>query len=169
MTNEQLEYEALYLAGLYCFLIEDRNTARYDVEKHNLCTAVIERSDGLSKTWVAYSNPSGIRLGLRREYGLISDVPNAQRIIGIGGMADMHTEIRLINYLFANGEINDGNATIYLFSTRTVCKTCKQGIADAIQILQPQNVSIKYYSLRCETNTILDGLYDEANERVINI
>lgn len=164
MTNEQLQKEALYLSGLYCLLIQDRSTARYDVEKHNLCTAVIERKDGLSKTWVAYSNPSGLRVGLRMDYGIISDVLDDEKLIGIGGMADYHTEVRLINYLYASGEINDGNATIYLFSSRSVCNTCKQGIIAARQILEPQNVDIKYYSLKCETELQLDTLYDETEQ-----
>lgn len=168
MTNEQLAHQGRILLGLYAWLADERNTAFYDVENHNLCTAVIETPNGISKTFVSYSNSSRLSNGLRTAYEIVKDVPEDLKLINIGGMADLHTERRLLNYIYAHNELPNGNCIIHLFSTRTVCETCKRGIVQARAILAQKNIGIKYYSLRSERSIILDSIYDEEN-RIIDI
>jgi hypothetical protein len=79
--------------------------SKYDAEDHNICLALICYKDGTTDVLVAYSNDSAIgsesiRLGL----GLIPDVSaslSAMGRFGCSGMAQFHTEPKLLNYLCA--------------------------------------------------------------------
>ena len=103
MTIEQLAHQGRILLGLYAWLADDRNTAFYDVEKHNLCTAVIETPNGISQTFISYSNPSRLSNEMIESYEIVQDVSEDQKLIKIGGMAGLHTEIRLLNYIYVKG------------------------------------------------------------------
>ena len=169
MTNEQLAHQGRILLGLYAWLADDRNTAFYDVEKHNLCTAVIETPNGISQTFISYSNPSRLSNEMIESYEIVQDVSEDQKLIKIGGMAGLHTEIRLLNYIYAHNGMPSGNFIIHLFSARTVCGTCKNSIDQVRTFWAPKNIGIKYYSLRSEKSIILDSLYDDEECRIIDI
>lgn len=169
MTNEELANQGRILLGLYAFLAEDRNTASYDVEDHNLCTAVIETPSGISKTFISYSNPSCLSDEVKKNYEIVQDVPEGQKLINIGGMAGLHTEIRLLNYIYAHNEMPSGFFIIHLFSTRTVCGTCKKCIDQVRAYFAPKNIGVKYYSLKSEKPIVLDNLYDDEECRIIDI
>ena len=109
MTIEQLAHQGRILLGLYAWLADDRNTAFYDVEKHNLCTAVIETPNGISQTFISYSNPSRLSNEMIESYEIVQDVSEDQKLIKIGGMAGLHTEIRLLNYIYAHNRMPSGN------------------------------------------------------------
>ena len=74
MTIEQLAHQGRILLGLYAWLANDRNTAFYDVEKHNLCTAVIETPNGITQTFISYSNPSRLSNEMIESYEIVQDV-----------------------------------------------------------------------------------------------
>lgn len=169
MTDEELANQGRILLGLYKFLAEDRNTASYDVEDHNLCTAVIETQSGISNTFISYSNPSRLSKELRESYEIVQDVPEDQKLINIGGMAGLHTEIRLLNYIYAHNKMPSGFYTIHLFSTRTVCGTCKNCIDQVRTYFAPKNIGVKYYSLQSEKTIVLENLYDDEECRIIDI
>ena len=155
MTDEELANQGRILLGLYNFLAEDRNTASYDVEDHNLCTAVIETQSGISNTFISYSNPSRLSKELRESYEIVQDVPEDQKLINIGGMAGLHTEIRLLNYIYAHNKMPSG--------------TCKNCIDQVRTYFAPKNIGVKYYSLQSEKTIVLENLYDDEECRIIDI
>ena len=77
---------------------------RYDADKHNICLALIRYKGGESAALAAYSNdsaiPESIRLGLNLIPDLYAYMPEAERF-GCDGMAQYHTEPKLLNYLCA--------------------------------------------------------------------
>jgi hypothetical protein len=79
----------------------------YDAEEHNLCLALIRFHDGSSEILTAYSNDSAIpestRLGLHLIPNVYGKVPANERF-GCDGMAQYHTEPKLLNYLCATLE-----------------------------------------------------------------
>ncbi|HPF59539.1 MAG TPA: hypothetical protein P5149_06800 [Candidatus Competibacteraceae bacterium] len=80
----------------------------YDAEEHNLCLALIRFQDGSSEILVAYSNdsaiPESIRLGLHLIPNVYDKLPPNERF-GCDGMAQYHTEPKLLNYLLATLEV----------------------------------------------------------------
>jgi hypothetical protein len=76
----------------------------YDAEGHNICLALIAYTDNTTEVLAAYSNDSVLRPSMRLGLGLVSDVagtmPKSQRM-NCDGMAQYHTEPKLLNYLCA--------------------------------------------------------------------
>jgi len=85
-----------------------RYRQNYDAEEHNLCLALIRFQDGSFEIQAAYSNdsalPESIRLGLQLIPNVYNQVPANERF-GCDGMAQYHTEPKLLNYLCANLEV----------------------------------------------------------------
>lgn len=79
----------------------------YDAEEHNICLALIRFQDGSSEILAAYSNDSAIaesvRLGLHLIPNTYDRLPANERF-GCDGMAQYHTEPKLLNYLCATLE-----------------------------------------------------------------
>jgi hypothetical protein len=76
----------------------------YDAEDHNLCLALVRYRDGGLDVFAAYSNDSvlteSLRIGLNLVPNLAGAVPASERF-GCDGMAQHHTEPKLLNYLCA--------------------------------------------------------------------
>jgi hypothetical protein len=76
----------------------------YDADQHNICLALVRFNDGTSDVLTAYSNddaiPESIRFGLDLIPNLYGSMPNAERF-GCNGMAQYHTEPKLLDYLCA--------------------------------------------------------------------
>lgn len=133
MNELQMKSHALTLAGIYGFLLEDTSHRVYDVDAHNLCSAVVEREGVEIRTFVSYSNPSSIK-SLVGPYELVGgDVDD--KLVDRGGMQDLHTEVRLINHLHAAGLLVSPNVVTF-FSSRSVCDTCREAILDTMQRLE---------------------------------
>lgn len=97
------------------FLREELNRhltykTRYDADGHNLCLAIIDLTSGSSTVLAAYSNDSAIPTSLRLHLSLVPDtyasMPPAARF-GCDGMAQLHTEPKLLNFLTATPEIRE--------------------------------------------------------------
>jgi hypothetical protein len=77
----------------------------YDAEGHNICLALICYKDETTEVLAAYSNDSALRPSMRLGLGLVPDVagtmPKSQRM-NCDGMAQFHTEPKLLNYLCAS-------------------------------------------------------------------
>ena len=76
----------------------------YNPEDHNICLALLEFNDGTTDVLAAYSNdsaiPESIRLGLNFIPNLYEALPGLERF-GCDGMANSHTEPKLLNYICA--------------------------------------------------------------------
>lgn len=83
---------------------------RYDAEGHNLCLAIIDLTTGGSTVLAAYSNDSAIPASLRLHLSLVPDtyalMPPTARF-GCDGMAQLHTEPKLLNFLTATPGIRE--------------------------------------------------------------
>jgi hypothetical protein len=81
---------------------------RYDADKHNICLALVRYKDGSSDVLAAYSNDSAIAESIRLGLNLIPDLyaylPETKRF-GCDGMAQYHTEPKLLNFLCADPAI----------------------------------------------------------------
>src|SRR4051812_18822282 len=82
--------------------------SRYDAEGHNICLALLRYEDGRGDVLAAYSNdsamPESIRLGLNLIPDVYGSMPAAGRY-GCDGMAQFHTEPKLLNYVCATPAI----------------------------------------------------------------
>lgn len=81
---------------------------KYNAESHNICLALLRFDDGTTDVLPAYSNDSAIPQSIRLGLNLIPDVYGALprgRRFGCDGMAQYHTEPKLLNYLSATPEI----------------------------------------------------------------
>ncbi|OAI16290.1 hypothetical protein A1507_12095 [Methylomonas koyamae] len=95
---------------------------RKDAEEHNICLALIRFKDDTIDALTAYSNdsaiPESIRLGLNLIPNLYAFMPKTE-FFGCDGMAQLHTEPKLLNYLFATPGIRQnafsGNLPINTF------------------------------------------------------
>ncbi len=131
MTIDQVRDHALHLAALYGMLMADMH--RHDVDAHNLCSAVVERSGRIVGVYFSYSNPSALPAPVRAAYNFVEGRGIA-KLIDRGGMQDLHTEIRLINHLYASGELTAGTVVSF-FSSRSCCATCRSAILSTMQLL----------------------------------
>jgi len=81
---------------------------KYNADKHNVALAFIRYQGGASAVLAAYSNDSAIAESDRLNLGLVPDLssylPQSNRF-GCGGMAQFHTEPKLLNYLCADSTI----------------------------------------------------------------
>jgi hypothetical protein len=126
MTLDDVKKHALQLAAIYAWVVKDLSHRVYDPDQHNLCSAVVEQSDRIIGTYFSYSNPSALPKEMVENYAFILG-DDAPQIIGRGGMQDLHTEVRLINYLSTKKWLVSPNV-IAFFSTRSVCATCREAI-----------------------------------------
>ena len=80
----------------------------YDADGHNICLALLRFNDGGNDVLTAYSNdsaiPESIRFGLNLIPNLYDSIPGPERF-GCDGMAQFHTEPKLLNYLCATAAI----------------------------------------------------------------
>lgn len=87
-----------------------RHRSNYDVEGHNICLALVKFKDGSSDILSAYSNdsaiPESVRLGMNLIPDLYDHLPIHDRY-GCDGMAQHHTEPKLLNYLCASPGIRE--------------------------------------------------------------
>jgi hypothetical protein len=92
---------------------EDLNRAlayriRYDTEGHNVCLAIVDFLDGSRVVLAAYSNdaalPESIRLGLNLVPNIYELLPVGARF-GCDGMAQYHTEPKLLNFICASPDL----------------------------------------------------------------
>ena len=95
---------------------------------HNVCSAYIEYPNGRNETLFCYSNPSKLKKELIDEYEFIIASDITYKIINRGGMQDLHTEVRLLNYLYEYRLKETSGAVINFFSMRSVCNTCRKAI-----------------------------------------
>lgn len=83
---------------------------KYDVEGHNICLAIVELTTGGTAVLGAYSNDSAIPESIRLHLNLVPDtyalLPRGSRF-GCDGMAQLHTEPKLLNFLTAAPTIRD--------------------------------------------------------------
>lgn len=83
---------------------------RYDTEGHNICLAIVELTTGGTAVLAAYSNDSAIPASIRLHLNLVPDtyalLPAVQRF-GCDGMAQLHTEPKLLNFLTAAPAIRE--------------------------------------------------------------
>ena len=87
----------------------------YNADEHNLCIALVEFADGSNQTLAAYSNDSALQQNFKGAFDVLGLVPNTYKLLkkdlqagGQGavpyacdGMAQHHTEPKLLNYLAA--------------------------------------------------------------------
>lgn len=82
--------------------------SKYDADRHNVCLALIRYRDNSTHVLAAYSNdsaiPQSIRLGLDLVPNLYNSITLAERF-GCDGMAQFHTEPKLLNYLCATPRV----------------------------------------------------------------
>jgi hypothetical protein len=81
---------------------------RYDAEGHNICLAIVEFLDRSSTVLAAYSDdkaiPDSIRFGLNLVPSVYGLLPTGARF-GCDGMAQYHTEPKLLNFICAGPNI----------------------------------------------------------------
>ncbi len=132
MNEEAAQEHALHLLALYVEIMQANEGYKHDPEEHNLCTAVVEPARGATETYVSYSNPSCLTTlptrGIRAT--LIPEGRPHRCLIHRPGRQDLHTEVRLLNYLYSIERLSRPG-TVTLFSTRSVCTTCRSAIATA--------------------------------------
>ncbi len=158
MTEQEMKDHALVLASVYASLLDDTKHVKHDPDAHNVCSAVVQPMGGApAETYFSYSNISALKAQKYQKYNWITGEEGA-KIINRGGFQDYHTEVRLINGLYAKGKMVDGTI-IFFFSSRTVCNTCRPAIYTAMQILQGR-VGIMAFEFRVEQHgTLTDNVY----------
>lgn len=106
--REDAEMAIAFLRAELNRLLEYRT--RYDTEGHNLCLAIVDLKNGDSTVLAAYSNDSAIPAAIRLHLNLVPDLyalmPHAARF-GCDGMAQLHTEPKLLNFLTATPEMRE--------------------------------------------------------------
>lgn len=157
MTKEEVKEQARILAAMYAFLDQDRSTTNYRVDDHNVCSAFIEYGDNRTETFFCYSNPSALKARKFAGYNLVVDKDFSKKLIDRGGMIDLHTEIRLINYLYAHDKLKP-NTVVSFFSSRSVCGTCRSAIYDAMRSLSGQ-VAFMAYEFKVEADGFTKYVY----------
>jgi hypothetical protein len=152
MTLDDVQTHALHMAAAYAFLVQDMH--KHDVDAHNLCSAVVERGGQALATFFAYSNLSAIPAQLQQAYGFV-DGKVSHKLIDRGGMQDLHTEVRLINHLYANGYLV-ANTVISFFSSRSCCATCRRAIMETMRLLNG-TVALMAYEFKAEAHGSITG------------
>lgn len=157
MTKEQVKEQALILAAMYAFLDQDRSTPCYHVDKHNICSAYIEYPDKSTETFFCYSNPSALKAKKIADYNFVVDADITKKLINRRGMIDLHTEVRLINYLYSKDKLKP-NTVVNFFSSRSVCDTCRAAIYDTMRKLSGQ-VAFMAYEFKAEKSGFTKFIY----------
>lgn len=158
MNEDQMKQHALELAGIYYMLLDDTKHVKHDPDAHNVCSAVVQpMGGGPTETYYSYSNISALKAQKYQKYTWVTGEEGA-KIINRGGFQDYHTEVRLINGLYAKGKMVDGTV-IFFFSSRTVCNTCRPAIYTAMRFLQGR-VGFMAFEFRVEQHgTLTDNIY----------
>ena len=155
MNEATAQEHALHLLALYTELVQANEGCAHDPEEH-LCTAVVERSSGATETFISYPNPSGLRT--RAMQGVPASLIPVGRphrcLIHRSGRQDLHTEVRLLNHLYSIERLSRPG-TVTLFSTRSVCTTCRSAIA-TVQAAVSRQCGLVAPELRAEdrSNTL---------------
>lgn len=161
MNEQTAQAHALELLALYTELVQLNAGYAHDPEEHNLCTAVVERAGAATETYISYSNPSSLKTVPTRSVkaSLIPEGRPHKCLIHRPGRQDLHTEVRLLNYLYSIGRLSQ-TGTVTMFSTRSVCKTCRSAIA-AVQTEVAKKCGLVAFELRAEDRGIemLDKAY----------
>jgi hypothetical protein len=161
MTLDDVKTHALQMAAAYAFLIQDMH--KHDVDAHNLCSAVVERGGQTLATFFAYSNLSAIPAKLQQVYCFV-DGKVDNKLINRGGMQDLHTEVRLINHLYANGYLV-ANTVVSFFSSRSCCATCRRAIMETMRLLSG-TVALMAYEFKAEAHgSITENVYPIMQDR----
>jgi hypothetical protein len=133
MDNATIKDYANLLLDVYLNMIDEHADVVHDPEDHNICLAIVERPRTASQVYWSYSNPSSLRADFLR--GPLANVlvpnvePHNKIIAATGSRNDLHTEVRLLNYLHSI-DLLSNNSTITLLSSRSVCGSCAQKIYD---------------------------------------
>jgi hypothetical protein len=153
MTEDEFKTECLNLVAIHEGLkLDVGKKCSHDPDEHNFCSAVIEK-DGkrVGSTLVSYSNPSALKAKRYQEagYNILSEVGDvANKVINRGGRQDLHTEVRLINQMASDPSLNIPHTNIYLFTTRSVCNTCRSAILGVAKKLN--HINFYVFELRAE-------------------
>ncbi len=150
MNEETARDHALHLLALYTELVQANAGYAHDPDEHNLCTAVVERANAATETYISYSNPSGLTTNAMRSVraSLIPAGRPHRCLIHRPGRQDLHTEVRLLNYLYSIERLSRAG-TVTLFSTRSVCTTCRSAIA-TVQAAVSRQCGLVALELRAE-------------------
>ena len=161
MDQEAAAVHASNLVISYNELWEDTKKYVHDPAAHNLCSAVVEGYSSFSggkdfeRHYLAYSSPKGLPKRLQEKYQTILIPPNNPHgsIFDGAGMAYLHTEVRLLNYLWANREkreIMPATGQLNFFSTRSVCGGCAKYIGMAQSQFSTINIAMIPFELQAE-------------------
>lgn len=143
MNQEQMRTHCLQFGAAYYQLLADTSATQHDPDEHNLCSAVVEHPQfGTMETIYSYSNPSALRARRFADYHLVEGEV-ANKLIDRGGMQDLHTEVRLINYLY-DRDLLGTNTVVSFFSSRSVCGTCRPAIYETMRLLQGRCAFMAY-------------------------
>jgi len=120
----------------------------YDAEGHNICLALIRFKDNTIDVLTAYSNdsaiPESIRLGLNLIPNLYAFMPKTE-FFGCDGMAQFHTEPKLLNYLFATPGIRQnafsGNLPINTFYKSVLESQRERAIWHSQHVKRPDDLA----------------------------
>jgi hypothetical protein len=161
MDQESAAIHASNLVIAFNELSDDVKGYVHDPAAHNLCSAVVEGYSSLSggkdfeRHYLAYSSPKGIPKRLQDKYQTILIPPNNPHgsIFDGAGMAYLHTEVRLLNFLWANRnqrQVMPAAGQMNFFSTRSVCGGCAKYIGMAQKEFSSINIALIPFELRAE-------------------
>ncbi len=161
MDQESAAIHASNLVFAFNELSEDMKNYVHDVAAHNLCSAVVEGYSSFSgvkdfeRHYLAYSSPKGLPKRMQEKYQSILIPPNNPHgsIFDGAGMAYLHTEVRLLNFLWANRnerQIMPAMGQLNFFSTRSVCGGCAKYIGMAQKEFSSVNIALIPFELQAE-------------------
>ena len=135
---------------MYAALLQDTERMKHDIDAHNLCSAVVAFHNHPTQTFYSYSNPSALQARRFQQYEFVTakGLGNAKVINrGNGPMSpDNHTEVRLLNHLWSQFSARQFTS-IWFFSTRTCCDTCRSAI---YQFMAAVQIPVFAYEFRAE-------------------
>lgn len=140
MNDEQAAIYASNLIMAFGELYNDTSGYVHDPAAHNLCSAVVVGYTAgrptFERHYLSYSSPKALPVSLQQKYQPILIPPNNPHgsLYDGAGMAYLHTEVRLLNFLWVNRgnpQIMPTPGQIYFFSTRSVCGSCARHIGEA--------------------------------------
>jgi hypothetical protein len=165
MDQTDFEIHAGDLQMLYTEIENDVKAYVHDPAAHNLCSAVVEGYSSIGKTsrdfnqtYFSYSAPKALPGWVRSKYLKCYLIP-LERPMGARfhgkGMGLLHTEVRLINFLWAfrnDPGILPAAGEINFFSTRTVCGGCQKHIAMAQKEFSGIGIAFRAFELQAEAH-----------------
>lgn len=173
MTEEEIINQGRDLVTFYEWLKDEKEFKIGDkIDKHNVCTAYIKRPDVEDKkcknlTLFAYSNPTNIKKCIVSRFELVTDINVDRRLINIENIHGSHTEIKLINYIFANELIKE-NSELAFFSLIKECKCCRDSIEIAELVYRTGFPKLKDFRMFMISETSFGELWEiDKNGNVI--